>query len=65
MNNQGGTPPRKSTGWLVDQILGAFEASGGNPAAAGKSLDRPDVDDLVSRLLDEELERVEEEPVEG
>jgi hypothetical protein len=52
--------PRKGASWLVDQITAAFEASGGGPAQP-QHLGRPDLDDLVSRALEEELDRLEED----
>ena len=53
--------PRKGASWLVDQIIAAFEASGGEPAQPQPHLGRPDLDDLVSQALEEELDRLEEE----
>jgi hypothetical protein len=52
--------PRKGASWLVDQITAAFEASGGGPQSQ-PNLSRPDLDDLVSQALEEELDRLEEE----
>lgn len=51
----------KGPRWIADQIAAAFEATRGEPAPAGRRLSRPEVDDLVSEALEEELARVGEE----
>lgn len=59
MNNQSSPPRRKGARWIVDQIAAAFDSSGGGAAPAERLLSRPDVDDLVGRTLEKELERLE------
>lgn len=61
MSDQGGSPPSKGARWLADRIAAALEPSAGEPAPVGRPLSRPEIDDLVSRTLDEELERLERE----
>jgi hypothetical protein len=57
MNHQGGKDPR----WIADRIAAAFEAATGEPAPDGGRLSRPELDDLVATMLEEELERLEED----
>lgn len=58
MDNTSGSPPRKGSRWIADRILAAYEATTRKPAPEETRLSRPKIDDLVSRMLEEELERL-------
>ncbi len=62
MNNHGSPPPRKGPRWIVDQIAAAFESSRGGLAPDQRRLSRVEVDERIDQALEEELERLEEEP---
>ena len=53
----------KGITWLVDHIVADLQANGGTPASrlAGPRLTREEIDALVAKKLDEELERLERE----
>ena len=58
MSNPKGSPPRKGPRWLAERITAGVDAAA---EASGHRLSRPEIDELVSRTLDEELERLEDE----
>jgi len=60
MKNQRSPPPHKGARWIADQIAAAFKASRGGLAPPEERLSRDEVEDLVSRALEEAVERVEE-----
>jgi len=63
MARQSGSPPRKGPHWLAERITASFEAAGGElPPPPPRRLSRPEIDDLISRTLEEELERLEKPP---
>ena len=63
MTRQNGSPPRKGPRWLAERIAASFESVGGEaPPPAARRLSRPEIDDLISKTLDEELERLEKPP---
>jgi hypothetical protein len=59
MSNQKGSPPRKGPRWLAERITAGVDAAA--EASGGQRLSRPEIDELVSRTLDEELERLADE----
>lgn len=57
------TGPRKGARWLAERITAGVDPGQGD---AGRRLSRDEIDALVDRVLDKELERVEgEEPDPG
>lgn len=63
MSNRKDRPPGKGISWLVDHIVSSIQANGGAPASrlTGPRLTRDEIDALVAKKLDEELERLEQE----
>jgi hypothetical protein len=61
MTHSGDSPPRKGPRWLAERIAGSADAPAGGETPARQRLSRSEIDDLVSRTLEEELERLEEE----
>ncbi|HJX30023.1 MAG TPA: hypothetical protein VJ885_19135 [Thermoanaerobaculia bacterium] len=63
MPNRKDRPPGKGISWLVDHIVASVQANGNPPASRLSSprLTREEIDALVAKKLDEELERLERE----
>lgn len=63
MSNRKDRPSGKGISWLVDHIVASIQANGGTPASRqpGPRLTREEIDALVAKKLDEELERMERE----
>lgn len=63
MPNRKNRPPAKGINWLVDHIVASVQAHGDPPVPrpAGPRLSREEIDALVAKKLDEELERLERE----
>lgn len=61
MTDSGDSPSRKGSRWLADRIAGGLDPSADGGSLAGRHLSREEIDDLISRTLDEELERLERE----
>lgn len=63
MSNRKDRPSGKGISWLVDHIVSSLQVSGGAPASrlTGPRLTHEEIDALVAKKLDEELERLERE----